>query len=164
MIGALRVEAGMDTAVEALQQALALNPKALGTYLTLAAWHRRGGDDSQAEAVLHQAISAIPTAVEAWKTLADLAVERGDPAAASGYWQKLLAVEAASATFVGMQPSRNLYRNSLYRDAALAVAENEWRRLGDRESAQKWLAVAARFGAMDDRGRRLMEAIAAGRQ
>jgi tetratricopeptide (TPR) repeat protein len=161
MIGALRTELGHDSAGEALQQSLAANPNGLGAYLTLAAWHKRRGEPGQAEQVLNQAVAVIPDAIEAWQSLAEMAAGKGDPAAAARYRQNLMAVAPAKAGFIGMQPSRNLYRNSVYRAAALALAEDTWQRLQDRTLALKWLAKADQFGLPDAQGKALAESLGA---
>jgi tetratricopeptide (TPR) repeat protein len=161
MIGALRIELGHGSAGEALQQSLAANPKGLGAYLTLATWHKRRGEPDKAEQVLNQTVAVIPEAIEAWQALAEIATDKGDPAVAMRYRQNLLAVAPADAGFIGMQPSRNLYRNSVYRAAALALAEDAWNRRQDRTLALKWLAQADQFGPPDAHGKALAESLGA---
>jgi tetratricopeptide (TPR) repeat protein len=123
MIGTLQAELGDSVnAVATLQKALALDPSLLGTYMNLAEVYSGQRDYVRTEEILKRGVETEPHFIEAYERLGDLCFRQKQADAAVSWYEKLLRIRPEEAVFIGMAPSKNLYRNEVYYRASAMLA------------------------------------------
>ena len=142
LLGNLEIAAGnRGDGMVRMQEAIALSPKLMDAYVGLYRGHHSGGDDAKALAVLADAVAADPNFILGHLLAGQTHIEakRYDDAIAA--FERALRIPPERATTLGMRPSRNVYRNGLYYQAASRLA---WLYLRHRGDATGALAMAER--------------------
>lgn len=123
MLGTLYVESGdSDRAIETFHKGLELDDALLGTYLYLAHLYSKEGKINQTEEILKTSVEIEPSFLGGYTRLGQLYMENSQPQAAIQSFEKLLQIRPSTAVVLGMVPSKNLFRNQLYYQAASSLA------------------------------------------
>ena len=149
MLGALYVESGQnELARREFHTALGLDPKLMGAYLHLAQIERAAGNNQAAIRVLANSVLTEPNFIGGYVRLGSMLRETNQMTAAAEAFQRALNVPQSSAVFIGMLPSRALYRNHLYYQAAeQLVYLHELQ--GDPTKALQMAEVAAGYQSIE---------------
>ena len=154
MIGELELAQGRaDAATQALGDAVALDPRRLGAALQLARTQRNKGNLTEAIKLLRATLGQEPRFLEGRIELGYTLLAAGHRAEAIGAWEVVMRSDPARARFLGMVPSKNLYRNKLYQQTAAWLA---WMYLEDGNpsralrAAHKAETFAPADAALDD--------------
>ena len=138
-------------ALDDFNAALALDLRAVEGWLGLYRVHLLRQDVEQADAAMRNAVNAAPDFVFGHLKLGEMSAARSDYASAVGHFERALAVPTARALVLGMNPSRNAYRNELYYQAAAWLAWLYLEHGKDPRRALAAVAHAAQFRPVDAR-------------
>jgi tetratricopeptide (TPR) repeat protein len=151
-LGNLYLQTGRaDEALDAFDSVLKSGAGPMDTYLGLYRIHHARKDLPKAQAALEAAVTVRPTFVMGYLKLGELSAGRGDYATATAHFEQALSVPPQKAEVLGMMPSRNVYRNGLYYQAASWLAWLYLEHAKNPRRALQAVATARNFGAIDPR-------------